>query len=234
MNPTTDLEQLNLLIGGFNIRDLSKAYSILAIVETRAQSLGTTIKEKLHFLRLYQDKERLPNEVKRIEWEKALYEQASDDKKTTLLEKRQMADFYGTRNLDEQKAYWLNQLMIHLERDPSRENFYLIADWCLKTTGAFLQNTEEAQENVGLRASTPVALLILRGLASSSVELENVLKLESEIAYDLHTAYQGFLKGVIDFDVILEPWIKGEYFTGNILRKISQLFLAKRKELVIK
>lgn len=233
LNPTTDLEKFNVLIGGFNVCDLSKARSVLTIVETRAQHLGTTIAEKLHFLRLYQDKDRLPDEVKKAEWEEALCKQASDDKKTTLLEKRKMADFYGTRNLDKQKAYWLNQLVTHLEQEPTRENFWLIVDWCLKTTGAFLQCSEEAQEMPGLRASTPVALLIWRGLATSSVELENALKLESDIAYDLHIVYQCFLKGEIDFESILEPLIDDEYLTGDALRKIFKLFLTKKEEFVI-
>jgi len=231
LDPVNDLNVLNKLIGGYNISDLSKARSVLTLVEARALRFGTTIKEKLNFLRLFQDADRLPDLAKKAFWEKALHEQAGDGSRTSLLEKRQLADFYGTRKLNDIKKQWLTQLVSHLEREPTRENFNLIASWCQLTTGAFLQNMKEAQESLILRPSTHVALLILRGLASSPVEYEEVKIKELEVGLDQSMGYKLFLQGELSIDELLGPLISGSNPTAETLIRIAKLFQTQQKEL---
>lgn len=228
LNPIADLPKLMSLIGGFNILDLGKAASTLEIVEVRAKGVGTTIKEKLHFMRLYHDLDRLPDVRKREAWERALVEQASDSTKTTLIEKRQIADFYGFRNLKTQKAKWLDHVVAHLEREPTRDNFLLIADWCLKITGAFLQDNEEAQSNIALRASTQLALHIYVRLSANDPEMRLMTRnLVGRLGLEGSIQYQRFMQDLIPADDLLKPFLSPQNYTGAILQRISDLFKMK-------
>jgi hypothetical protein len=230
LDPVKDLDKFHALIGGFDIRDLQKAGSVLKIVERRALASGTSILEKLHFLRLFQDDDKLPDPVKKDLWEKLLLEHAQDEQNTTLLEKRRIADFYGIRGMKAQKGKALSQLFSHLESEPTRDNFKFIAYWCLQKTGVFLQTTEEAHETDPMRASTYVALQIYRGLASDdSNQLISVIELESRLGVNDIPSYTLFTQGQVGIDFLLGPLVSLDNPTGPILRKISDLFQSNLK-----
>lgn len=144
MKPKNDLKALTELVGGFDIKDLDKAEEVLEIIESRAKKTRTTIQDNLAFVAFYTDSDKFPCPEKAEEWEITLKTKIAEG--ASLLEKRQIADFYGLRNIREQQVFWLKQIVQQLDQEPTTKNFFDIANWCEQPTGAFLQNTNETTE----------------------------------------------------------------------------------------
>jgi len=168
LKPKTDLKALTELVGGFNIRDMDKAEKVLEIVESRARTIQTTIQDKLAFVAFYSDADKFPCSAKAEEWEGVLKAQIEEG--TSLLEKRQIADFYGLRNIREKQVFWLEQLVKQLDREPTIENFLAIAHWCGQPTGAFLQETNETTDHFVRSGSFTLGLNIYAALIFNKYE----------------------------------------------------------------
>lgn len=168
LKPKADLKALTELVGGFDIKDMSKAEKVLEIVESRAKTIQTTIQDKLTFVAFYSDADKFPCSAKAEEWEDVLKAQIAEG--TSLLEKRQIADFYGLRNIREQQVFWLEQLVQQLDQEPTTENFLAIAHWCGQPTGAFLQKTNETTYHFVRSGSFTLGLNIYAALIFNKYE----------------------------------------------------------------
>jgi len=222
----TDIDELKRIVGGLNTYNLPEASYIFSIINRRARESETSIGEQLNIMRICKD--RLQKEKTHHYWEKRL---VKHKKNFSLLDYKQVADYYGEQDMETEKAFWLNKLVSYVAKKPTIENFINIAKWCMAGHPAFLQSLEEKISED--RAGNMLALQILTPTLHFSSILTEEYPVESELIMDEVNSLWGKFNPyspiteapVILAPICLEPYLSG--VTGQKIKKLYYLFVKK-------